>query len=70
MKLLFAMEGRPLTTYEVRSANLARFRHEIVHYLLFEYNDNIIFKLSLLLVIKERGFAQSNGMDLGLDGYV
>ena len=69
MELLLTICGRPSARSHLRSADLSSFKQEVVPHLPIEFNDNLIFELPSLPIVKERGVARLDGMDWKFDGH-
>ena len=69
MELLLAVCGRPLARSHLRNADLSSFKQEVVPHLPIKFNDNVVFELLPLSIVKERGMARLDGMDRKFDGH-
>ena len=63
MKLLLSIGGNLSARSILKSTDLASFKHEVVEFLLVEYNGDSIFELTALVFVKEEGVCRLDGMD-------
>ena len=70
MKLLLSMGGKPSMRSILKSTDFSSFKHEVVDFLLVEFNGDCIFELPPLASIKEGGVCRLDGMDCRFNGHV
>ena len=70
MLLLLRMGCNKSSRNVLKTSDLSAFKHEVVKYLPIEYNEDCIFELPPVAVVKEGGLSRLDGMDRKHDGHV
>ena len=63
MDLLLLMGSNKSGRSILKTTDLSTFKHEVVKFLLVEYNGNCIFELPPFAVVQEGGLSRLDGMD-------